>query len=266
MELSLGGRMIGDGHPTFIVAEIGQNHQGDPYLASRLVGEAVRAGADAVKFQLRDCYREFTEERLNAPHPNSEHAFGQTYKQHRLNLDLTIRQLDTLRSRVQYNEWPIKFFVTPCYADGVEDLEAMGMEFYKIASKDNENEELIEAVRKTGKPAICSVTRYRDDRRFNVQMYCVPKHPTPLADIDLSRVAEIAEHTIAGFSDHSGSPYMASPAVALGADIVEVHLTASKLMRGNDHKASLTPYEFRRMVESVRATEAVLGCKKVMRV
>lgn len=250
MQVQLGSRLVGDGCPTFIIAEIGQNHQGDVYQALRLCREAVLSGADAVKFQLRDAENEFSQEVLDAPHPCPEHAFGATYREHRAVLDLTADQLASLQSRVAYNQWEVEFFVTPCHVSCVEPLEEMGIEFYKIASKDRDNDDLWDAVRATGKPFISSSPDYSGLAGAQVRQYCVQEYPAPLSHIDLSRIRECLP--ISGYSDHSGNPAVPILAAGVGARTIEVHVTHSKHQHGRDHKASLEMAEFATMVKAIR--------------
>ncbi len=131
--INLNGTTVGNGYPTYIIAEIGQNHNGDVKIAKRLIDMAVRCGANAVKFQKRDIASELTKEAFNKPYDNPN-SFGKTYGEHRMFLELSEKQ------HLELKEYAIAvgitYFCTPCDVPSVELLERIGCPFYKVASRD----------------------------------------------------------------------------------------------------------------------------------
>jgi sialic acid synthase SpsE len=266
MQLQIGNRVIGDGCQPFYVAEIGQNHNGDVYHAIRLVGAAERAGVDAVKFQLRDAEREFLPEVLAAPHPDPQHAYGETYGEHRKALDLTVSDLHHIQYRIKYNNWRAQMYATPCHQSCIEPLFNMDMPAYKIASKDIRNIELIEGVARIGKPVILStgmcdvgdLGRAIDAvRKFHNQlivMQCVSMYPCPLEYAALAAIETIRNEydCLVGYSDHSGFMEAGSWAVQRGACMVEAHITSVHGQRGTDHACSIPVADLRHAVYLTR--------------
>lgn len=264
------GRKIGPGQPCFIVAEIGQNHQGDVYTALRLIKAAVDAGADAVKFCKRHLPSELTAEAAAAPYtgPNS---FGATYGEHRAALELSPHEYTHLKDRIRYNEWPILMFATVCDKQSVDELEAaIDPPMYKIASRDFDNWPLVEYVAKTGKPVFASLGMIQrtdaEERRDLahsgrqcIPMICTSKYPILDSDVGLVGLHRLREYRgrPVGFSNHTPGIVAPQTAAALGACVVECHLTLSRSMRGSDHAASLETDGFKRLVRNIRAGEAM---------
>lgn len=273
MNIRIAGREIGDGCPCYIVAEIGQNHNGDAYAATRLMGMAHECGADAVKFQLRDCEAEYPAEVLDSPHPNPAAAFGETYREHRQAIDFTIQDIAHCATRIQYNEWPLTWFCTPCFPGAVEQLEGIGCPAYKIASKDLTNTELIEEAARTEKPVILStgmdglqeieralMAVYRHSGQAIV-LQCTSSYPCEPEDVHLRTMAAIRAkfNVLVGFSDHTVGVSVAPAAVALGACLVEKHITPSRAMKGTDHAGSLERGGLERVCRYIRTVEQALG-------
>lgn len=270
--MQLDGRAIGAGNPCYIIAEIGQNHQGDLYHAVRLIQMAESCGVDAVKLQARDCIEEFSAERLRQPYQH-RNSFGKTYKDHRDALDLTHQDFLALRARHSYNENGAELFCTVCALSRLEQLEKDNWcSFYKIASKDLGNLELIDAIASTKKPVIISTGTARDLRDIEIAyktasahtdvalMHCVSEYPTPLKRVALSKIAKLKSifQCPVGYSDHSaGVKAPAIAAIKYGADLLEVHVTKNRAQPGTDHAASLEEPGLRQLVEWVRTSEAI---------
>jgi sialic acid synthase SpsE len=246
----------------YIIAEIGQNHQGDVYTAIRLVAAAMQSGADAVKFQYRDFVKEYSQEELLRPHPRPEDAFGNTYGEHRGYLDLSLEELTHIKRRIEYNLWPIDFGVTPCHVDLVEPLQDLELDFWKIASKDHDKPELYHKVQEVAEtPVICSLPDgyFAQGHQLDCDhiLHCVPKYPTPVSEANVWRVED--NPSVDGWSDHTGTPYLGAAACALGAQVFEAHITFSQHQKGTDHLASLTPKMFRHWAASIRATHRAMS-------
>ena len=267
------GRKIGRGQPCFVVAEIGQNHQGDVYTALRLIGEAHKAGVDAVKFCKRYIPSDLTLEARNAPYDNP-HSFGRTYGEHREKLELSIPEYRHLLDRMQYNEWPEVFFATACDMVSAHALErVIAPPMYKIASRDLDNLPLIEYVARFSTPVILSAGMEldsRDDvhralgavRQHHDQvmvLYCVSEYPTPLEHIDLGWMDLMRNEfrCPVGFSDHTPGIVAAQTAAVMGAAMIEKHFTLARAMKGTDHAASLEPEGMARLVRNIRIGEQI---------
>lgn len=250
------------GEQPYIIAEIGQNHNGDVYEAIRLVAMAVRCGCDAVKFQLRDAEAEFPPEVLDAPHPNPANAYGETYREHRKALDLKPGDLKHIKRRIEYNEWPITMFVTPCHISCVETLIDLKMPAFKIASKDMWNKPMIEACLATRKPVLLStgmatgmevfniMRRYRGEHNL-IPMLCSSEYPCPVDHVDLEVLHGyriLSASGVVGFSDHTVGILAAPLSIAYGATVIEKHITLARAAKGTDHAVSLEEDGLRRLV------------------
>ena len=267
-ELKIGDHRIGEDHPAFLIAEIGNNHQGDVDLAKRLVDLAVDAGADAVKFQLRDMdalYRQSgaatAGEDLGAQRTLDELA--------KFSLDAAdlVKVFDHVRDR------GAALMCTPWDAPSMKVLADYGIDGIKIASADLTNHGLLREAAASGIPMVLSTGMSREEEIREsaalVRSYGVPfamlhaqsTYPAPFKDVNLAyleRLAEIAQ-TPVGYSGHERGFHVPVAAVALGARIIEKHFTVDRELEGNDHKVSLLPDEFAQMVQQIREVEESIG-------
>ena len=268
------GHIIGDDQPCFIVAEIGQNHNGDVYTATRLMAEADTAGVDGVKFTKRHILSDLTRAARDAPYDN-ENSFGATYGEHREALELSIDEYKHLKARAEYNEWPAVLFVTVCDKASAYEIEtALDPPLYKIASRDLDNLPLIEYVAALGKPMVLStgmaatlepireaVEAIRRHHSDIIVLHCTSSYPTPYDDVGLPAMAEIRERlgVLVGISDHTIGVMVPTVAAVLGACMVEKHVTLSRSMKGTDHACSLEPDGLRRVVRDIRNMEKAMA-------
>ncbi len=265
----IGKFQVSDEGKTFIIAEVGNNHNGDIHLAKKLVDLAIEAGADCVKFQMRDLESLYTNKGGNA---EAGYDLGSQYT-----LDLLNRfqlKADELCEVFDYcyskNILPL---CTPWDLVSLHRLEQYGMEGYKVASADFTNYEMLEALAKTGKPFICSTGMCTEIeikgsinllRKLGAQfavLHCNSTYPAPFKDVNLrylTRLKQISD-TVVGYSGHERGIEVPIAAVAMGARIVEKHFTVDRSMEGNDHKVSLLPEEFAEMVRQIRNVEEALG-------
>lgn len=265
------GQTIGRKHPCFVVAEIGQNHQGDVYTATRLMKAAADAGVDAVKLCKRDIASDLTKVMYDAPY-NGDNAFGPTYGEHRKALELSPREYRHLAQRVRYNKWNFCLFATACDMQSVDDLESsINPPLYKIASRDLDNLPLLDYVARTKKPIIISagmaqpgdITRALDTIREHhsriILMVCTSQYPTANEHVGLRRLWLWRKQygVLTGLSDHTPGITAGIAGAALGAVVIEKHLTLSRAMKGTDHAASLEPEALRTMVAKIREVEAM---------
>ncbi len=264
------GRCIGDEFPAFVIAEIGQNHNGSVDIAKQLIDVAAMHQADAVKSCKRDLSCELTEEAWNRPYDGPQ-SFGRTYGEHRQALELSPEQHAELMAYCRAKG--MEYFCSACDAPSVDVMEHIGVNLYKVASRDLTNLPLIEKLARTGKPIILAagmateedvadaLIAIRKQHNQVIVLQCTSEYPTPYEDCNL-----LAMHTIrrkfdvlTGLSDHTIGIMTSSVAVAIGACAVEKHLTLARYMKGTDHACSLEPDGLRRIVRDIRNCERALG-------
>lgn len=266
--LQIGHITIADDAPTFIIAEIGNNHNGSIERAFQLVDEAAAAGAHCAKFQLRHMeglYR-------NGSAGGADEDLGAQYT-----MDLLARfQLKTEDMFKVFDHCKAKGLLplcTPWDVASLATLERYGMPGYKIASADLINHDLIEAAAATRKPLLCSTGMSTEAeiletvailRRAGAPyalLHCNSTYPAPFKDVNLNyipRLKKIGDCPV-GYSGHERGISVAVAAVAMGARIIEKHFTLDRNLEGNDHRVSLLPAEFQAMVQGVREVEQSFG-------
>jgi len=275
-EIRIGEFAIGSSSASFIIAEIGNNHNGSLAVAKRLIDEAVLAGADCAKFQMRNMSHLYR----NSGDANDASAdLGEQYT-----LDLLSRfQLTTQEMFEAFDyckEKGILPLCTPWDHDSLQRLEEYGMLAYKLASADLTNHDLLEAMARTGKPLICSTGMSNESeiveaakllKSYNapyIFLHCNSTYPAPFKDIHLEymdRLRRIGD-CIVGYSGHERGIAVPIAAVARGAKVIEKHFTLDRSWEGNDHRVSLLPSEFQAMVQSIREVEQALGNGEMRRV
>jgi sialic acid synthase SpsE/sugar phosphate isomerase/epimerase len=251
----------------FIIAEIGNNHNGCVDRAVEMVDQARRAGADCVKFQMRHLDKVYRQKSLN----KNGDDLGTEYI-----LDLLKRfelSVNQHKKIIEYcKQIDVMYMCTPWDCKSISVLEEFGVPAYKVASADLTNLPLLDAIIKTGKPLILStgmstVDEVRESVKFLrdrdadfALLHCNSTYPAPIQDINLKWINSLQEiHPIVGYSGHERGINISLAAVAIGSCIVERHFTLDRNMEGPDHAASLTAPEFRRMVEGIREIEVALG-------
>lgn len=275
-EIRLGDHVIGRGHPCFLVAEIGINHNGDMGLARTMMEAAKAAGADAVKFQN---YR--TEDFLRSRDLTLTYqSQGRIITEPQYDLfkrcELGRTQLADLAEHAR--RIGILFFSTPTNSDGIDDLLAAGAPVLKNGSDYLTHLPLVEAMGRSGLPTILSTGMStlaeiedaveafrRGGGRDLVVLHCVSAYPAPLDGVDLRRMQRLgaALDCLVGFSDHTDGSVAALGAVALGAVMIEKHFTTDRGLPGPDHWFSETPDSFAALVRDVRGLEAALSVPAV---
>jgi sialic acid synthase SpsE/sugar phosphate isomerase/epimerase len=262
---AIDGHIVG-GERVFVVAEIGNNHNGSVDLAKKLVDVSIEAGADCVKFQLRNREALY---RVRADGAETE-DLGVEYIQDLLDkVELTVDQQRAIREYCR--EKGVTYMCTPWDEPSVDVLATFDVPALKIASADLCNPYLIRKAASLGKPLILStgmsyeheITRaIAQLREFKVPfalLHCNSAYPAPEIDIQLRYLTRLAQlHDIIGYSGHERGTAITIAAVALGAKIVERHITLDRNMEGPDHLASLEPSEFRSLVEGIRQVEKAL--------
>jgi pseudaminic acid synthase len=271
-EISINGRRIGPGHPTYIVAEMSANHGGRIDRAIRIVEAAKLAGADAVKLQT------YSPDTMTIDCDNPRFRINGTLWEGRSLYDLyreAATPWDWLPELQRVaRDLEIDLFSTAFDATAVAFLEGHNAPVYKIASFEAVDIPLLETVARTGKPVIMSTgmaslaeieeavhaLRGNGNRQLAL-LRCVSAYPAPAGEMNLRTIPDLARafNVVTGLSDHSMNAGISAAAVALGASIVEKHFTLSRQEPGPDSAFSLEPAEFREMAEAVRAVESALG-------
>lgn len=271
-ELTFGKHVIGAGHPAFVIAEAGVNHNGELDLAFQLVDAAIAAGADAVKFQTFIAAELLTAEAAKADYQKT--TTGEQGSQLEMIKRLELSFDDFRKLKTYCDDRGITFLSTPFDITSVDFLRELGLVVFKISSGDLTNHPLLRHVALQKRPVILStgmsdmdevreaVTVLHDAGNDDViLLQCVTNYPAAAEDINLKAMLSMqsAFDVNVGYSDHTLGIEVTLAAVALGACVIEKHFTLNKNFAGPDHRASLEPREFKAMVEGIRKVEAALG-------
>lgn len=258
---------------TFIIAEIGVNHNGDIHLAKQLIDVASEAGADAVKFQTFKSESLVTRTAKKADYQQRNDDDESTNQLAMLkSLELSLEDLRTCKEYCHKQN--IKFLSTPFCEESVDNLVSIGVEGFKMSSGDLTNTKLIQYIASKNLPTIISTgmaTMLEVAEAVDVftshtsadlaLLHCVSDYPASPADCNLRAMAtlERAFNLPVGWSDHTLGDTISIASVALGARILEKHFTLDRNLKGPDHKASLTPQELSTLITNIRNTESALG-------
>jgi sialic acid synthase SpsE len=269
-EFRIGNKLVGDNHPCFIIAEIGNNHNGDFDMAKELIDVAVKCEVDAVKFQIKNVETAFTKEILDAPYEHIN-SFGKTYREHKMALEFTHEQYAELQ---EYSEKKgVIFFATPFDLESLKFMKSINMPVYKISSFHVTRTDLINAICDTNKPVILStgmstleeidaaVELMRNRKADFAVLQCTSSYPTKDCDVNLAVIPEFKKryNCVVGYSGHEDGISVAASSVVLGGRVLEKHFTLDRTLRGPDHAASLEPKGLRLLVERVRHLEIAMG-------
>lgn len=254
---------------TFIICEIGVNHNGDVELAKKMIEKASECGVDAVKFQTFNSEDLVTDNAKTAQYQEkntNESSQLELLKK----LELTFDEFEELKNYAL--EHDVMFISSPFDVKSVDLLEKLDVPFYKLGSGELNNFELIDYIQKTNKPLILSTGMSSLDEiteTYNhiknkdnlILLHCITGYPTSFSEANLNFIKTMQKEfdVPIGFSDHSPGIELPIAAVALGACIIEKHFTLDKTLEGPDHKASLNPKEFKNMVEAIRNVEIAMG-------
>lgn len=267
--IAIDGHIIGPDDPVYIIAEIGNNHNGDEAMARRLIEEAARAGADCAKFQMRNMeslYRNASESASDDEDLGTQYTLD-LLSRNQLSNDILFGLFDYAR------ELGLTPLCTPWDKHSLDALEKYGMPAYKIASADLTNHDLLTAAAQTGKPLICSTGMSTESEIQSatellnglgaqyVLLHCNSTYPAPFKDLNLKymqRLARIGACTV-GYSSHERGHHVCTTAVGMGARLIEKHFTLDRNLEGNDHRVSLLPDEFASMVRQIREVESAMG-------
>jgi N-acetylneuraminate synthase len=265
--LRIGNRAIGDDAPCFVIAEVGNNHNGDFDRAIALVDAAVAAGADCVKFQMRKLDEVYRASSLSGKDDDLAVEYTlDLLRRFELTTDQQRKVADYCASK------GIQYLCTPWDAASVAVLESFGVQAYKVASADLTNLPLLARLAATGKTLVVSTgmsttdeirsaAKFLDDRKAAyVLLHCQSTYPAALHNIHLRFMETLREiHPLVGYSGHERGIAVSIGALALGAVVIERHITLDREMEGPDHAASLEPEEFKALVSGIREVEAARG-------
>ncbi len=271
-EINIGGKWIGGDHPCFLIAEIGINHNGSLSIAKQLFDEAAKAGFDSVKLQT------FKVDQLFHQDAGEVNFAGSTYSIREINKKYELKE-KWIPELIDYGRrFGLVVFSSVCDEDSADLLEKYDVPAYKFTSTGITHLPLIEHVSKKGKPVIFSTgasvleevkeaysvaSKYTQDIVF---LHCIVSYPTPLEYSNLLVIKTLKENfpdAIIGFSDHSEHPFKAPVgAIALGAKVIEKHITLDKNMQGPDQFFAIDPNEMKEFVSKVREAEKKLKEKE----
>ncbi len=267
-EMKIGNKLVGDGHPAYVVAEIGINHNGDVETAKQMIDAAVHAGVDAVKFQKRTPEVSTPDDQKKQMR---ETPWGYiTYLEYRYKVEF---DMDAYREIDRHCKGRgIDWFVSVWDEPSVDFMEKFDTPVYKIPSASLTDHGLLRRVRATGRPMILSTgmsTMKQIHKSVNVVgthdlvlTHATSTYPCEPHELNLKMIETLRRefpNVPIGYSGHEVGLVPSTIAVALGACMVERHLTLDRAMWGSDQAASVEPGGFERLVKYIRVTEAALG-------
>ncbi len=265
--IAIGHHTIGSSDPVYVVAEIGLNHNGDVDIAKKLIDVSASAGAQAVKFQKRTPEIATPEHMKNTPRDTPWGTM--TYLEYRRRVEFDASQYAEIAEHA--TAAGLDWFASPWDEPSVDFLEDMDVCAYKIASASVTDLSMLTKIRETGKPVILStgmstldqidlaVETLGKDRL--VILHATSTYPLPPEEANLLMIPVLKERfgVPVGYSGHEPGLQISLAAVALGARVVERHVTLDRTMWGSDHAASLEPQGLTHLVRDIRIIETALG-------
>lgn len=272
MTINVNGRLIGGGQPAYMIAEMSANHAGSLARAKEIIHAAKESGADCIKIQTYtpdtltiDCHNQYFQVKNGTwEGENLYSLYGKAYTPWEWQAEL----------KAEADKVGIDFLSTPFDRTAVDFLEELGLDFYKIASFEMVDLPLIAYVASKGKPIIMSTgmgtleeireavetVRKAGNEQLAI-LKCSSAYPANPADMHLKTIADMLKRfqIPVGLSDHSMGSLSATTAVAMGASIIEKHFCISREIENPDASFSMTPQEYKSMVEDIRRVEAALG-------
>lgn len=264
----IGNRLVGDGSPTYIIGEIGINHNGSLDVAKRLIDVAVRAGCNAVKFQKR------TPEKCvpyDQWHIERETPWGRmTYIDYRRKVEFSAEEYGEIDAYCREHE--IDWFASPWDEEAVDFLEAFNPVCYKVASASLTDHALLSRLRETGRPLMIS-TGMSTMQEIEAGVLAIGRedlliahststYPCPPQELNLRMILTLKNlwpEIPIGYSGHETGLATTLAAVALGASFIERHITLDRAMWGSDQAASVEPGGLERLVKDIRDIDISLG-------
>lgn len=267
LEIQVGNKYIGSKSPVFIIAEIGINHNGSIEIAKDLIDVANQAGADAVKIQKRDPDTCVPDDQKNIMRDT---PWGRiSYLEYRKKVEFSPDQFDELQQYAEDKK--LLFFASPWDIPSAQFLIQRDSKLLKVASACLTDDELLEEIGASGKPVIASTgmsTLNEIDHAFNILKksplaFChtTSTYPCALEELNLLMIPKLSERyrIPIGYSGHEIGLTTTLAAVALGAKLIERHITMDRTLWGSDQAASVEPHGFVKLVKDIRAVEKSLG-------
>lgn len=273
--IDVSGHIVGVGHPAFMIAEVGVNHNGSVEVAAESIRAAKKAGADCVKFQTFKAERVVTETAPKAKYQTlvTDPAESQIAMLRKLELD---EQSYGDLIQICKSE-DIVFTSTPYNEEDIAFLDALDVPVLKAASMHLAEPQFLKSMAKTGRPLLISTgmasweevavavdtIRSAGNENF-VLLQCTTNYPSLVSDVNLRAMDSMGErfNCLVGYSDHTQSHIPCLGGVAMGACVIEKHFTLDKALPGPDHSTSETPDDFAKLVSAVRNMEVALGSKE----
>jgi len=265
-EVRIADRLVGEGHPCYVIAEIGINHNGDIDLARRLISVAVAAGCNAVKFQKRTVDVVYSADELSRPR---ESPFGTTNGDLKRGLEFGYDEYQLIARYCREVRMP--WFASCWDEESVDFIDQFDPPCYKIASASLTDDNLLRHTRAKNKPIILSTgmsTVEEIDHAVNILgredlilLHACSAYPAFYPELNLRAIGTLRDRYAVpvGYSGHETGLPSTIAAVALGACCVERHITTDRAMWGSDHAASLEPNGITRIVSYIRLVEQSLG-------
>ena len=259
----------------FVIAEIGQNHQGDLDMALEYIKIFAAAGADAVKFQTRDNKFLFSEDAYNAPY-TSENSFDDVYGLHREKLELKLEWYPLLIDSCK--KYGVKFMCTPFDENSLDFLINSGVDILKIASFDLGNLPFINRIAKAKIPTVISIgggnseqitssvntlLEHLNEDQISI-LHCVSEYPCDATKLGLDNIEKLIkdfEGITIGLSDHFNGILSGPLGFIKGARVFEKHVTLNRSLKGTDHSFALEPDGFRKFVRDIHRTPVMMKPK-----
>jgi N-acetylneuraminate synthase len=272
MGIRINNEIAGDDKPCYIIAEAGVNHNGDIDIAKQLIDATKTSGSNAIKFQTfnvdEGTPKNIPKVSYMKRGSSKDESMYELLKKYEFGLD------EFIEIKKYCDKKKITFLSTPCDLKSLDILKFLDVDVYKIGSGDLTFIPLIREVAKTGKPVLIStgmptlaeiehaVTSVEKAGNNNIiLLQCTTNYPLAYCDVNLNviKTLQSAFGYPVGFSDHTPGIEVSIAAVAMGARVIEKHITLDKTMKGPDHSSSLEPYEMKLLVNSIRNVESALG-------
>lgn len=267
--IRIGKQTIDQHSPTYVIAEVGVNHNGDIKLARQLIDVAVESGADAVKFQTFKSEKLVSKQAAKAAYQIKNTDNDDTQYEMLKKLELSFDDFKELKTYCE--EKGIEFLSTPFDEESANFLCEIGVHALKIGSGDLTNIPFLEHLSRfnipillsTGMGTLSEVEEALEALGGNdvAILHCTSNYPSPVEDVNLQVIATLAKafNKPIGYSDHTEGNEITFASVAMGAKIIEKHFTLDRSLPGPDHQASITPEELRVLVRGIRNIEAAFG-------
>lgn len=266
-EVQIGNKIVGNGHPVYIVAEVGINHNGDLGMAKRLIDSAVSDGCDAVKFQKRTPELCIPKDQRDIMR---ETPWGYvSYMEYRNKIELGLNEYREIDQHCRQKK--IAWFASCWDIEAINFMEAFNPPCYKVPSASLTDQELLKNLRGTGRPIILStgmstIGQIREAVKLLgtdnlIITHCTSTYPCPSSELNLKMITTLKKEfdCLIGYSGHEVGLPTTVAAVALGACLVERHITLERSLWGSDQSASVEPRGFERLVHYIRVVEEAMG-------